>query len=356
MVSRKFQIFVSSTYTDLKEERQAAVEAVLKAGHIPAGMELFAAGDESQMQTIRRWIDASDIYMLILGGRYGSLDAKSGLSYVELEYDYAVTNGKPVFAVAIDEDCLQKKVRKKGTPVIETEHSKEYKAFRDKVLGKTSKFFRDCKDIELAVHESISDLRDRYKLTGWVPASEVADSTALLAEIDRLTGLNAALAEENSMLQNQVAKSSARSNDEEAEFLELTKVLRAIEIESKLFVTPDGQPLKGDLLNIFQANADLLVNGVTNESVSGVAVEEAQRFFYFTVCPKLQIHKLMLNTPVSGVRYRRYSITKKGTDLLAYLQKAAVKQSGALLPVTALSYRPLSPSTKKLTAAPKDLT
>lgn len=40
-MKKKYQIFISSTYQDLKEERQAAVEAILKAGHIPAGMELF---------------------------------------------------------------------------------------------------------------------------------------------------------------------------------------------------------------------------------------------------------------------------------------------------------------------------
>jgi tetratricopeptide (TPR) repeat protein len=43
-MKRKLQIFVSSTYSDLKGERQAAVEAILRSGNIPAGMELFAAG------------------------------------------------------------------------------------------------------------------------------------------------------------------------------------------------------------------------------------------------------------------------------------------------------------------------
>jgi hypothetical protein len=70
-VKRKLQVFVSSTFTDMLLERQAAVDAILRAGHIPAGMELFAAGDESQLETIRRWIDDSDVFMLILGGRYG---------------------------------------------------------------------------------------------------------------------------------------------------------------------------------------------------------------------------------------------------------------------------------------------
>ncbi|MCY9419374.1 DUF4062 domain-containing protein, partial [Bacillus inaquosorum] len=54
-MDKKLQVFVSSTYTDLVTERQVAVEAILNAGHIPAGMELFKAGDESQKETIKRW-------------------------------------------------------------------------------------------------------------------------------------------------------------------------------------------------------------------------------------------------------------------------------------------------------------
>lgn len=97
-MNKKLQVFVSSTYTDLIEERQAAVEAILDAGHIPAGMELFKAG-KSQMKTIQKWIDDSDVYMLILGGRYGSIEEESGLSYTELEYRYALSKNMPVFAI-----------------------------------------------------------------------------------------------------------------------------------------------------------------------------------------------------------------------------------------------------------------
>jgi hypothetical protein len=100
-LKRKLQVFISSTFTDLVEERQAAVAAILKAGHIPAGMELFTAGDRSQMATINEWIDESDVYMLILGGRYGSIERTSGVSYTELEYNYAVQQGKPLFAVGV---------------------------------------------------------------------------------------------------------------------------------------------------------------------------------------------------------------------------------------------------------------
>ncbi|MGV2068965.1 DUF4062 domain-containing protein [Agrobacterium sp. 22-226-1] len=93
-MKKKLQVFVSSTFTDLQTERQAAVQAILKAGHIPAGMELFTASDKSQWEIIKRWIDESDVYMLILGGRYGSVDKETGVSYTEMEYDYAVTQKK----------------------------------------------------------------------------------------------------------------------------------------------------------------------------------------------------------------------------------------------------------------------
>jgi Domain of unknown function (DUF4062) len=103
----RLQVFVSSTFTDLRQERQAAVEAILSAGHIPAGMELFAAGDESQMEVIKQWIDESDVFLLILGGRYGSIEPKSGKSYIHLEYEHALSKGKPLFACLVADAVLQ---------------------------------------------------------------------------------------------------------------------------------------------------------------------------------------------------------------------------------------------------------
>ena len=131
-MNKKLQVFVSSTYTDLIEERQAAVQAILDAGHIPAGMELFKAG-KSQMETIHRWIDDSDVYLLILGGRYGSIETDSGLSYTELEYRYALSKNMPVFAVVLSESFLTNKI---NTPnlrlsnVMEQIVPDKYKSFK----------------------------------------------------------------------------------------------------------------------------------------------------------------------------------------------------------------------------------
>lgn len=60
----KYQIFVSSTYTDLHEERREVTWAILKARHIPVGMENFPATDDRGWKTIKRLIDLSDYYVV----------------------------------------------------------------------------------------------------------------------------------------------------------------------------------------------------------------------------------------------------------------------------------------------------
>jgi Domain of unknown function (DUF4062) len=191
-MDKKHQVFISSTFSDLKDERQAAVEAILTAGHIPAGMELFAAGDESQMEVIKRWINDSDIYMLILGGRYGSIDLQTGLSYTELEYDYAVSLNKPFFALVLKEPAIEAKAKALKID----EHSKEdaikYDAFRKKVLSKISKLVEDSKDIKIGVLESIKSFSGR-NLHGWVRSDQLPDVSPLLTQLKALSTENSTL-------------------------------------------------------------------------------------------------------------------------------------------------------------------
>jgi len=127
---------------DLKEERQAAVEAILDAGHIPAGMELFKAGNETQLEVVKRWIDQSDIYLLILGGRYGSVEKKTGKSYTQIEYEYALKKGMPVFAVVLSESFLFCKASKtSNNEVFEIKNKKKYEEFKKIVMSKIIRHF-----------------------------------------------------------------------------------------------------------------------------------------------------------------------------------------------------------------------
>lgn len=195
MREKKYQVFVSSTYTDLKEERQAAVEAILSSGHIPAGMELFSAGDETQMTVIKRWIDESDIYMLIHGGRYGSIEPKSGKSYTHLEFEYALQQAKPMFAVVISDAALEGKVKIEGTGVLEMNNQQQLSLFRTEVTSRLVRFWDDKKDIKLAIHETISDFSHSKELIGWVRADNVVNTALLADEIASLSKENADLRE-----------------------------------------------------------------------------------------------------------------------------------------------------------------
>ena len=203
-LKKKLQIFVSSTYSDLMKERQAAVQAILTAGHIPAGMELFAAADQSQMEVIKRWIDESDVFFLLLGGRYGSIDPVTKKSYVQLEYEYAQEKGKPFFAALIDEDYSQKRVKSRGLEVYETDNPQQLKDFRKTLLTKLVKFWRDPKDIELAVLRTLSEFARRDDLVGWIPADQAVNTGALAEEIARL-------AKENASLREQISKRGTES-------------------------------------------------------------------------------------------------------------------------------------------------
>lgn len=94
---KRYQIFISSTYKDLQEERQEVLKSVLKLRHIPVGMEHFVATNKEQFDYIKRLLDETDYYILIIGNRYGS-QAEDGISYTEKEFDYAVSLGIPVIA------------------------------------------------------------------------------------------------------------------------------------------------------------------------------------------------------------------------------------------------------------------
>lgn len=173
-MKKKLQIFISSTYTDLQEERQAAVEAVLGSNNIPAGMELFKAGNNSQWETIKKWINDSDIYMLILGGRYGTIETLSKKSYTQLEYEYAVSQGIPVFATILSDSFLEEKKRKtnKLEDIIECYNKSLYDDFKKTVMQKMVKIVSDCKDIKLSVYESIAELKEENDFEGWIRGGE----------------------------------------------------------------------------------------------------------------------------------------------------------------------------------------
>ncbi|MBN2292677.1 MAG: DUF4062 domain-containing protein [Pirellulales bacterium] len=189
-MEKRYQVFVSSTFQDLKEERSEVIQALLEMDCIPSGMELFPASDETQWEIIKRVIDDCDYYVVVIGGRYGTTDSE-GLSYTEREFDYAVSTGTPVLAFPI-QDPSQIPA---GKTEMEAEAQKKLAAFRDKVCkNRTVKFWSSIEDLGAKVSRAINHAIKHQPAEGWVKAGCAGDPETVLklrARIDELeTELN----------------------------------------------------------------------------------------------------------------------------------------------------------------------
>ena len=188
-MNKRYQVFVSSTYSDLKEERRAVIQTLMELDCIPAGMELFPAADEEQFKFIQRIIDDCDYYILIIGGRYGSV-SPAGISYTEMEYDYAQQKGIQILSfIHEDPQTLQ---------MAETDAELRTRliSFREKVMqGRLAKLWKDASQLPPMVATSLSRTMRVYPAVGWVRANQVATNEAL-TEINDLRKRNQVLEEE----------------------------------------------------------------------------------------------------------------------------------------------------------------
>ena len=176
MSDRKYQIFVSSTYTDLQEERTKLLFAILKLNYIPAGMEFFTAIDEEQMQYIRRVIDESDYYVLLMGARYGSMD-NEGVSYTEREFDYAVSRGKTIIAlIHRNPDRIER-----GRTDMNEALFQKFMDFRNKVIssGRLISYWEDTTELITNFQASLIQNIQRFPAIGWMRGDIPANAETL---------------------------------------------------------------------------------------------------------------------------------------------------------------------------------
>ncbi|WP_405168320.1 DUF4062 domain-containing protein [Paenibacillus sp. FSL H3-0286] len=306
-MKKKLQVFISSTYKDMIEEREAAVSAVLNAGHIPAGMELFKSADKSQKTTIQKWIQESDVYMLILGGRYGSIDEETGKSYTHWEYDYAGELGKRRFAVVIDDKRLDEKARE-NKDYLERENYAKYNDFKAQVLGNISKFYEDLKDIRLATMESLKDYEEDDNLVGWVKADQVGNVEETLRENTTLLKENAKLKADFDKLKEH-QKQKVMINGWNYEELKETLDKTILKLPKEVSI---GQE-EVTLLEVFVTLSDDFITGITNSTITS----EDKISVYYEIAPKLILYGMLEKIKIAGVKYERIQTTKDGLKFLA---------------------------------------
>lgn len=173
-MDKRYQVFISSTYADLQEERQEVIQALLELDCIPAGMELFPAASEDQWTLIKKVIDDCDYYMVILAGRYGSI-GPDGHSYTEMEYRYALDTGKPIIGFVHRNPG--------GLAANRCESTDEGKAklgtFRELVQKKMCRFWESPADLGSQVSRSLVKLIKSSPGVGWVRGDLVPDESAV---------------------------------------------------------------------------------------------------------------------------------------------------------------------------------
>jgi hypothetical protein len=175
VLKRRYQVFVSSTYDDLKVERQHVIQALLETKCFPTGMELFPASSFEQMELIKRLIDVCDYYIVIVAGRYGTV-GKNGVSYTEQEFDYARSINKPIIGF------YHRSVGSiAGEKLDRTDQARaQLEAFAAKVKSRTCRPWSSAEELGSAVKSAILNELEFNPQPGWiradaVPSTELVD-------------------------------------------------------------------------------------------------------------------------------------------------------------------------------------
>jgi hypothetical protein len=180
-----FHVFVSSTYDDLVDERRHVREAISKAGHVPEGMEVFPASSQRQFDFIKRVIQRCDYYVVIVGGRYGSL-ADDEISYTEREYGYAASLGLPVLAfLHADPTALDAKRIE-----IDTAKAAKLSAFRGQLESKSLVDYWDSpSQLATKVVAALAQEISSNPRVGWIRGDRAA-TESVLSELNQLRKRN----------------------------------------------------------------------------------------------------------------------------------------------------------------------
>lgn len=198
MEEKKYQIFVSSTYTDLITAREKIIETILKLYHFPVGMEMFSADDAEQWEVIKDTIDVSDYYIVIIGHRYGSVTS-DGISFTEKEYDYAKEKDVPILAFIRKRDVATKPDERDNDGF----KADKLDMFIEKATkSKTCEFWENDDDLSTKVAIALPKIFRKTPRIGWV-RSDKAFSPEVSEELAKLS-------RENRDLRNQTEQLKAK--------------------------------------------------------------------------------------------------------------------------------------------------
>ena len=181
-MEKKYQIFISSTFEDLKEERKKVQDVILSMYQFPVGMEMFSAADEEQWEVIKETIDSSDYYVLIIANRYGTViqeGSDKGISYTEKEYRYAKSKNIPILVFIIDKSVPRLESQREST----AETQKKLNEFINEVkTGRMVQWWISADDLALKVMNSLNKQMIKEKRTGWIRTTDYTNESRVYKE------------------------------------------------------------------------------------------------------------------------------------------------------------------------------
>lgn len=334
-MSSKYQIFVSSTYIDLKEQRDLVIKAVLEMGHIPVGMEMFSAADEEQWNIIQRQIDQSDYYVVILANRYGSV-TDEGISYTEKEYDYAVSKGVPTLGFVLDSQTPWPTQHTDTDPY----QVSSLNSFKDKVKLKHVSFWKNTDDLYGRCSIALMKAFTAYPREGWIRASQYTD-TKLTGELARLSAENAKLREELDSYNISEREKHSKEVQENIRILQANK--------KKMFVWyKESEEYKEvDPASLFRVYLSLAPEMLVEKSIADMSRFAAQivcgvepaEFRYEYPVPSNLVKEWMADFATLGLvrpsekkkpvsdKNEYWTLTEKGKELLGVVRRVALEKA-----------------------------
>ncbi|NHB56705.1 DUF4062 domain-containing protein [Acinetobacter sp. 194] len=177
MLDKRYQVFITTSGKEMQPERVVISQTLIGIGFFSWGLE-----QRTPLSTAfaRRQIDDCDYVLLLLGSQYGE-QSVSGVSYLQLEYIYAVTKQKPVIVFMHESPDTRDPELQESKQALKD----KFHEFRNQLQKEVEQVvtYRTLRDLELAVRSYMPQMLERYPVLGWVRPQSIQ---SLQDEIDRL--------------------------------------------------------------------------------------------------------------------------------------------------------------------------
>lgn len=170
-MDRKYSVFLSSTFEDLKDVRKDVMLRLFMNGYMVNGMESFGARSQRSWKVIQESIRDSDLFVVIIAGRYGSIVDEEDISFTEKEYNYAVAQGLPVLSFIRNENKIL------AINYDEGKKRKKLNDFTDRIKkNRLVTIWNESEDLQVSIVDSLRrEIDADGTISGWVKSTRAIE-------------------------------------------------------------------------------------------------------------------------------------------------------------------------------------